>query len=133
MSYRKDPDLEFLSKASNEDLALLADALIYKDAKHKRDNSPRFTATLYLNPDWKANYPNNMRTLWQPIAEELQKFGGHSAVNWLFRANKGVLYREILIDVCKIQKVKNVDFKKSNISTIEDAFLKKTVELAIEK
>ncbi len=133
MSYRKDPDLEFLSKGSNEDLALLADTLIYKDAKHKNDNSHRFTSTLYLDANWKSNYPNNMRVLWQPIAEELQKFGGHSGVNWLFRANKGVLYREILIDVCKLQKVKNVNFKKSDISTIENAFLQKTVELAIEK
>lgn len=133
MSYRKDPDLEFLSKCSNEDLVLLADALIYKDAKHKKEDSPRTTATLYLDERWESNYPNNMRALWQPIAEELQKFGGHSGVNWLFRANKGVLYREILIDVCKLQKVKNVDFKHSNISTIENAFLQKTVELAIEK
>ncbi len=133
MSYRKDPDLDFLSKGSNEDLALLADALIYKDAKHRSNNSPRITATLHMDASWKSNYPNNMRVLWQPIAEELQKFGGHSGINWLFRANKGVLYREILVDVCKLQKVKNVDFKKSDIFTIENAFLQKTVELAIEK
>lgn len=133
MAYRKDPDLEFLSRASNEDLALLADSLIYKDAKHKENDSPRGTATLYLDSDFKANYPHNMIKLWKAIAEELQKFGGHSGVNWLFRANKGVLYREILKDVCKYQKVKAVDFKKDSISTIEDAFLQKTVELAIEK
>ncbi len=133
MSYRKDPDLEFLSKASNEDLLLLADALVYKDAKHKISNSPRGTATLYLDDKYKTCYPNNMHALWQPIAEELQKFGGHSGVNWLLRANKGVMYREILIDVCKRQKIKNVDFKKSSIYTIEDAFLEKTIELAIEK
>lgn len=132
MAYRTDPDLEFLSRASNEDLALLADSLIYKDAKHKRKKSPRFTATLCYDNDFDANYPHNMRKLWKAIAEELQKFGGHSGVNWLFRANKGVLYREILIDVCKYQKVKGVDFKKDSVSTIENAFLQKTVELAIE-
>lgn len=133
MAYRFDPDLEFLSKASNEDLALLADTLIYKDAKHKENKSTRGTATLYLDNDFDANYPHNMRKMWKAIAEELQKFGGHSGVNWLFRANKGVLYREILKDVCKYQKVKGVDFKKDSISTIENAFLQKTVELAIEK
>lgn len=133
MAYRIDPDLEFLSRASNKDLALLADSLIYKDAKHKENRSPRGTATLYLDNEFDANYPHNMRKLWKAIAEELQKFGGHSGVNWLFRANKGVLYREILIDVCKYQKVKGVDFKKDSISTIENAFLQKTVELAIEK
>lgn len=133
MAYRKDPDLEFLSRASNEDLLLLADVLTYKDAKHKQNNSPRGTATLYLDDKYDTCYPNNMKALWMPIAEELQKFGGHSGMNWLFRANKGVLYREILKDVCKLQKVKNVDFKKDSISTIENAFLEKTVELAIEK
>ncbi len=133
MAYRTDPDLEFLSRASNEDLALLADSLLYKDAKHKENNDTRFTSTLWLDNDFKSNYPHNMRKLWKAIAEELQKFGGHSGVNWLFRANKGVLYREILIDVCKYQKVKGVDFKKDSTSTIENAFLQKTVEIAIEK
>lgn len=133
MSYRKDQDLEFLSKASNEDLVLLADSLIYKDAKHKSQKSPRFTATLQMDSLFDANYPNNMQVLWQSIAEELQKFGGNSGANWLFRRNKGVVYREILIDVCKRQKVKKVDFQKDSISAIENAFLQKTVELAIEK
>ena len=99
----------------------------------KEKDSPRGTATLYLDADFKTCYPGNMRMMWKAIAEELQKFGGHSGVNWLFRANKGVLYREILKDVCKYQKVKGVDFKKDSISTIENAFLQKTVELAIEK
>lgn len=133
MAYRIDPDLEFLSGASNEDLALLADSLIYKDAKHKEIDSPRGTATLYLDADFKTCYPQHMRIMWKAIAEELQKFGGHSGVNWIFRANKGVLYREILIDVCKYQKVKGVDFKNDSVTTIENAFLQKTVELAIEK
>ena len=133
MSYRIDPDLEFISKASNDDLLLLADALMYKDAKHREKKSPRGTATLYLDDKFEANYPHNMTALWQPIAEELQKFGGHSGVNWIFRRNKGVLYREILIDVCKRQKVKNVNYKADDISSIENAFLQKTVELAIEK
>lgn len=133
MSYRKDPDLEFLSRASNEDLLLLADILTYKDLKHKQNDSPRIAATLYLGDDYKKYYPNNMKALWKPIAEELQKFGGHSGVNWLFRRNRGVLYREILIDVCKLQKVKNVNFKKDSVSMLENAFLQKTVELAIEK
>ena len=40
MSYRKDPDLEFLSTADNEDLLLLADTLVYKDAEHKKNDQP---------------------------------------------------------------------------------------------
>lgn len=133
MSYRNDPDLEFISKASNDDLLLLADTLMYKDAKHRENKSHRGTSTLYLDDKFEANYPHNLKAIWQPIAEELQKFGGHSGVNWIFRRNKGVLYREILIDVCKRQKVKNINFKKDDISIIENAFLQKTVELAIEK
>lgn len=133
MSYRKDPDLEFLAHADNDDLLLLADALVYKDAKHKKENSPRGTATLYLDSKYSTCYPNNMKSMWQPIAEELQKFGGHSGVYWLLRGNQGVLYREILIDVCKRQKVKGIDFKNSSVSAIENAFLQRTMELAIEK
>ena len=132
MSYRKDPDLEFLSTADNEDLLLLADTLVYKDAEHKKNDQPRFAATLWLDDKYETCYPHNMRALWQPIAEELQKFGGHSGVNWIFRGNQGVLYREILTDVCERQNV-NVDFTKSTTAEIENAFLEKIVELAIEQ
>ena len=46
MAYRPDPDLEILSKASNEDLLLLADVLMYSDEKHRKKQSRRFATTL---------------------------------------------------------------------------------------
>lgn len=134
MAYRIDPDLEILSKASNEDLRLLADSLMYSVDKHgKRSKFRRLAATLHRDKKYATCYPNKLHNMWKEIAEELQKFGGHSGVNWIFRLNKGVTYREILIDVCKLQKVKNVDFKKDSTSTIENAFLEKVVILAIER
>ena len=137
MAYRNDPDLVILSQASNEDLLLLADALMYKDEKHKKNDSKRLASTLWLDNDFKKCYPNNMRGLWKPIAEEIQKFGGHSGVNWIFRFNKGVLYREILIDVCKKLKVKKrvptINYKKDLTSVIENAFLHTMIEISIEK
>lgn len=131
MSYRKDPDLEFLSTADNEDLLLLADTLLYKDAQDKKDKLTRWAATLDQDDLFDYCYPHHMRSLWQPIAEELQKFGGHSVANWLLRGNQGVLYREILADVCERQNV-NVDLINSTTAEIENAFLEKIVELAIE-
>lgn len=133
MGYRKDSDLEFLATADNEDLCLLADVLVYKDAKHLQEKSPRGTSTLWLDDDYDSCYPNQMRYLWKSIAEELQKFGGHSGVNWLFRGNKGVLYREILIDVCKRQKVKGVDFSTASVVDLENAFLERVVVMALER
>lgn len=133
MAYRNDPDLDILSKASNEDLLLLADVLMYSDEEHRKKESRRIAATLHKTNMFSECYPNNLHAIWKDIAEELQKFGGNSAANLICRFNKGVQYREILIDVCKLQKVKNVDFKKDSISKIENAFLEKVIILAIEK
>lgn len=133
MSYRSDPDLKFLKSASNQDLLLLADTLVYKDVKHKNKKSHRIAATLQNDERYKIHYPNNMKALWESIAEEIQKFGGHSGVNWIFRWNKGVLYREILIDVCKQQKIKKINYKNAKTEDIEDVFLETIIVLAIEK
>ncbi|MCF2658808.1 DUF3944 domain-containing protein [Parabacteroides distasonis] len=133
MSYRTDPDLEFLQYADNDDLRLLADVLVYKNADDMKIKVTRMTATLQLDEDYDRCYPHNMRKLWKPIAEELQKFGGHTGVNLLFRWNQGVLYREILKDVCEKQKVKGVDFWNDPIHIIENAFLERVVIMALEK
>lgn len=133
MAYRPDPDLEILSKASNEDLLLLADVLMYSDEKHRKKQSRRFATTLHKDEKFTKCYPSNLHLMWESIAEEIQKFGGNSAANLLCRLNKGVLYREILIDACKLQKVKNVDFKKDSTSNIENAFLEKVIIVTIEK
>lgn len=133
MSYRTDPDLEFLQYADNDDLRLLADVLLYSDADDMKLKIPRMTATLQFDKDFDRCYPYNMKKLWKPIAEELQKFGGHTGVNILIRWNQGVLYRDLLKHVCKKQKIKGVDFSNDPIHIIENAFLERVVMKALEQ
>lgn len=67
---------------------------------------------------------------WEEIAEELQLFGGNTFMN-LIKGNKGVLYREILCDVCDRLKV-NYN-KKSDFALIEQHLLMKILSDALEK
>jgi uncharacterized protein YaaW (UPF0174 family) len=67
---------------------------------------------------------------WDEIAGEFQRFGADSIATW-FRGNKGVLYKEILSDVCKKMKV-NYN-KKSQIERIEGNLLLKIIEDSLEK
>ncbi len=98
MAYRYDPDLEFLRDASNEDLDVLVNYLT-KD----KDGSIRFTEELTCSGVYKRFYPNH-HVYWDLIAEELQCYGGNTLAN-IFRRGKGVLYAEILNDVCDNLKV----------------------------
>ncbi|WP_293652135.1 YaaW family protein [uncultured Campylobacter sp.] len=66
-----------------------------------------------MNDEYKRYYPNHHMYI-ERIMEEIQLFGGNSFAN-LFRRNQGVLYREILCDVCDKMKVNyssNVDVKQ---------------------
>lgn len=98
MSYRTDRDLEILYSAEKEDLEILIHYLT-----RDNDGSPRLTEELTPKLVYKSSteYP---RMYWTEIAEELQRFGGNTFVN-MFRGGKGVLYREILCDVCDKLKV----------------------------
>ncbi len=98
MAYRNDPDLEFLSKCSNEDLGVLVDIL----TKNKEGNS-RFTQELTLNEEYKNNFPNHS-VYWKLIAAELQCFAASTFATWI-RGGEGVLYKEALVDVCNRMKV----------------------------
>ncbi|MGP1430430.1 MAG: DUF3944 domain-containing protein [Fusobacterium sp.] len=109
MSYREDKDLDFLAKCDNEDLGELFKLLVYDP----KDDEKRFTQTLLISDEFKR-YGDNYQKYWQRIAEELQLFGGNTISN-LFRRGSGVLYREILEDVAKEQKI---SFEKYN-STID--------------
>ena len=133
MAYRKDKDIEFIAHASNEDLKLLADTLVYKDFTYDNKHKKRVAATLHRADKYKRYYPNHMFMLWQDIAEEIQKFGGHSGVNLIFRGNKGVLYRDIVIDVCKNMKIKGIKYSGLTTPEIEDIFIEKFIEMAIQE
>lgn len=124
MSYRTDPDLYFLQYIDSEDLDPLVKCLT-----RNKDGSTRFTEELTLKDIYKENYPNH-HVYWQEIAAELQCFGANTFATF-FRGGEGVLYREVLCDVCDKMHVSYND--KQKISFIENNLLLKIVNDSIEK
>ena len=124
MAYRIDPDLEFLAKLTSEELKPLVHVLVYD-----KDNKKRLTEQITSNDKYKQFQPDHSK-YWDIIAEEIQRFGGNTFIN-IVRAGKGVLYREILMDVCDKAKV-NYN-KKSSIEQIESNLLQKIFLDAVEK
>lgn len=95
MAYRHDADLEFLGKCNNEELEDLFELLV----RDPKDGERRLTEELTSSEEMER-YGRDFSKYWQRIAEELQRFGGNTALN-LLRGGKGVLYREIAEDVAK--------------------------------
>lgn len=125
--YREDEDLAFLQYCDNDDLSLLVSILTHDP----KDNAPRYTETLTKHEDYLLhNEKADHQKYWQAIAAEVQTFGANSLVT-VARRGKGVLYREILIDVCKRQKV-NFN-KQSPTDMIEMNLMMKMVELTLDK
>lgn len=124
MAYRQDPDLEFLKNAEQEDLSILVDYLT-KD----KDGDTRFTEELTTSECYKNYYPDHKK-YWDLIAAEIQCFGSNTIAT-IFRGGEGVLYREVLIDVCKKMKV-NFN-KSSSIEIIEMNLLMKILTDSISK
>ncbi len=123
MAYRYDSDLEFLKQLSSNDLKDLFDALVYNEHGELRANTFLTSSEEYkrYGRDY-AKYP--MR-----IAEELQHYGGNSFMN--FFRNEGVLYKEILCDVCDHLKVSYNE--KSATSLIENNMLSKLLKNSLEQ
>jgi uncharacterized protein YaaW (UPF0174 family) len=124
MAYREDKDLEFLGQMSSTDLNDLVDCLI-KD----KDGKLRLTEELTTNEFYKNNHPNHTK-YWQEIAAEIQCFGANSLVTVL-RRGKGVMYREVLSDVCDKAGVKYN--KDAEIFKIEEGLLIKLLGDTLEK
>lgn len=124
MAYREDEGLEFLRHMSSVDLQDLVDCLI-KDT----DGGSRMTEELTPNDLYKKHHPDHAK-YWQEIAAEIQCFGANSLVT-LVRGGKGVLYREVLIDVCSKTGAKHD--AQGKVAEIEDALLSKILEGALEK
>lgn len=124
--YREDPDLDFLEYADEDDLKVLATYLT-RDA----DGDERLTEELLRHERFQALDRDSMqhKKCWDLIAAELQYFGGDTLVN-IFRRS-GVLYREILCDVCDKLKV-NYN-KKHSTDRIELSMMQKLVEDSWEK
>jgi len=123
MAYRIDPDLSFLAQCSSEEL----DPLV-KYLTQDKDGALRYTEELTMSAEYKAFAPNHRR-YWQLVAAELQLFGGNSFVS-LFRGGEGVLYREVLTDVCDKMKV-NYN-KKATTEFIESSLMAKILTDALE-
>ena len=123
MAYRYDEDLEFLRDAKSSDLNDLVDVLT-KD----KDGEKRITEHLTTNNLYQQYYPDHKKYV-HIILDEIQTFGGNSFAN-AFRGG-GVMYREILCDVCDKMKV-NYN-KKSSIEIIEENLLMSILTKAVEK
>ena len=98
MAYRIDSDLEFLAELDSEDLNDLVYCLT-----HDKDGEVRYTEELTGSDEYKEHNPNHHQ-YWKLIAAEIQCFGANTFAT-LIRGGEGVLYREVLMDVCNKLKV----------------------------
>ena len=124
MAYRYDDDLEFLESCKDEDLEILVNHLT-KD----KDGDARFTEELTMNENYKKYYPQHSK-YWREIAAEIQCFGGNTFATML-RGGKGVVYKEVLCDVCDKLKV-NYN-KNSSCEMIEICLLQKVLIDTLDK
>jgi len=96
---------------------------------YDKDGEIRFTEELTSAQEYKQYNPDHQK-YWRLIAAEIQCFGANTFAT-LFRAGKGVEYKEVLIDVCDKLKV-NYN-KDSSTSKIEENLLMKILADALEK
>ena len=124
MAYRSDCDLEFLEKINSSDLDVLVKILVYD-----KDGDERVTEELTAQERYKRNSPNHHR-YWDLIAAEIQCYGANTFMT-IFRGGKGVLYKEILCDVC--DKIKVNYNKNAATEFIEMNLLMKILTDSMEK
>ena len=124
MSYRNDSDLEFLAEIKSEDLNDLVYCLT-----HDQDGEKRFTEELTESSSYKEHHPDHHQ-YWKLIAAEIQCFGANTFAT-LLRGGEGVLYKEVLTDVCDKLKVNYNN--NSSVEKIETHLLMKILEDSIEK
>ncbi|MBH2760614.1 DUF3944 domain-containing protein [Serratia ureilytica] len=123
--YRNDPDLNLLGQCSNEELQLLVSIL----TTDPRDGDTRWTENLTGTSEYRVLAPQH-RLYWQLIAAELQRYGANTLMS-LARLGQGVVYREILEDVC--DKL-DVNYNpKSTTETIELSLLMKVLEKSLDQ
>ncbi len=115
--------MEFLRRLSSSDLKDLFDALVYDE-----DGTLRMNEELTDSIEYKR-YGSDYAKYPRRIAEELQCYGINTFIN--FFRNEGVLYKEILCDVCDHLKVSYNE--KANTSWIEQNMLAKLLKDSLEK
>ena len=114
--YREDPDLEFLQRLPNEDLEGLVQILTMDE-----DGEERFTGELTTDDRYEKHSPNH-HAYWDLIAAEIQCFGANTLAT-LLRGGEGVLYREVLTDVCDKMNVSYKSESNGSIKAIEALLL----------
>ena len=124
MVYREDSDLEFLGQMESADLNDLVLCLI-----RDRDGANRMTGQLVKSELYKSSQPDHHQ-YWQEIAAEIQCFGANTFAT-MYRKGKGVLYREVLTDVCRRVKVKYD--KSASTQDIESTLLMKILSDSVKK
>ena len=122
IAYKYDEDLEFLRKLKSSDLNELVEILKGKNGEE------RISDFLSTNDLFKKFYPDHKEYI-DLIFEEIQRYGGNSILN-IFR-NGGVLYKEILCDVCNKLKV-NYNKTQSTLF-IEQALFMKILSDSLDK
>lgn len=124
MAYRHDKDLEFLRECSDEEL----NGLVYVLTHDVSDGKTRLTESLTGSDKYKQNFPNHTQYV-DLICEEIQKFGGNTISNLV--RNVGVLYHEILCDVC--EKLEMPYDKRDSAIDIEEKLLRKIFQDSMSK
>lgn len=94
-----DTNLQFLNKASNNDLLLLCD-IVTKD----KNGGNRITEGLTSTQAYGRYYPHDINRILSKVVDEFRLFGGNTIAN-IFRGGEGPEYSEILRDVAKKLKV----------------------------
>ena len=124
MTYRQDLGLEFLSNVPSTDL----DPLVQILTKNKHGDE-RPTEELTTHDRYKESNPDH-HAYWDLIAAEIQCFGANTLAT-LLRGGEGVLYREVLTDVCDKMKVNyNSD---SSVDAIELNLMMKVLTDSMKK
>lgn len=98
MTYRTDKDLEFMKHCKSEDLEILV-AILTKD----NDGKKRLTEELTMNDRYIKYNPDHCQ-YWDVISGELQCFGANTFLT-ILRGGKGILYQNMLTEVCDKMKV----------------------------
>jgi len=118
MAYKKDSGLAFLGKCSDDDLEILVDVIT--DAA---------TESLTDSDSYQEHYPEHHK-YWKEIGEEIQLFGANTVATW-FRGGEGVLYKEVVQDVC--DKL-DVEYSSStSVPIMERRVLAKILSDSVEK
>ncbi len=122
LTYRRDKHLDFLENQDNNALEVLMNIII-KD----KDGDLRESEDLTLQDRYKKYAPDHSK-YWDLIAADYQYFGANTLVS-IFRET-GVLYEEILSDVCKKM---NVNLPKNpTVDVMESNLLMKTIEKVLD-